>query len=412
MMSRLVIQGTAIIDREIRKDQILICESGKFTYAGPAADAGPHLSKHEPPDLIVEHGTIVPGLVDIHVHGSLGYDVMDGTEEALRQISSSLASYGVTSFLATTLTAGVEELVSVLEACRRYAEGTFRMSREQMAAEKERMGAAGAELIGVHLEGPWISRKYKGAQNERHVTAPSLDDARRLLQASGGLLKIVTMAPESENAEPVVEFLTQQGATVSVGHSDASYEQVKQAVLHGACHVTHCFNAMRGLHHREPGVVGAALHHEELTVELIADGIHVHPVVMSILHSVKTTDRLALVSDGMRAVGLTDGEYDLGGLSVQVAAGEARLHDGTLAGSTLTLDRAIRNMVNLCQIRFSDAVAMASEIPAMVAGVGHRKGRIAVGCDADFVWMDEEMKVVRTYRGGQLVYARTDSSCL
>jgi N-acetylglucosamine-6-phosphate deacetylase len=395
-MSRLVIQGTAMIDREIQKDQILICDNGKFTYAGPAANAGPHLSKHETPDLIVEQGMIIPGLVDIHVHGSLGYDVMDGTEEALRQISRSLASYGVTAFLATTLTAGVEELVSVLETCRRHAEGTG-------------IETAGAELIGVHLEGPWINRRYKGAQNEQHVTAPSLDDARRLLQAGGDLLKIVTLAPESENAEQVVEFLTQQGVTVSVGHSDASYEQVKQVVLRGSRHVTHCFNAMRGLHHREPGVVGAALHHEELTAELIADGIHVHPVVMSILHRVKTTDRLVLVSDGMRAVGLTDGEYDLGGLSVQVADGEARLHDGTLAGSTLTLDRAIRNMVDLCQIRVSDAVTMASDIPAVVAGVGHRKGRIAVGCDADFVWMDEGLNVVRTYRGGQLVYARTDS---
>lgn len=381
-MSRFIIQGAVVIDRQMAADQILTIENGKISYVGPKRD--------EVPDLVVENGYIAPGYVDIHIHGSHGYDVMDGSQESLSGIAASLVKYGVTSFLATTLTAEMNVLVQVVKACRAFTEKP----------------TPGAELIGIHLEGPWINKRYKGAQNEEHVTIPSLEDARRLVEAADGLLKIVTLAPEQSAAEQLIEYLTRHGVTVSVGHSDASYDEVKQAIGSGLSHVTHCFNAMRGLHHRDPGVTGAAMYHDELTTELIADGIHVHPVVMSVLHRVKTTDRVVLVSDGMRAVGMSDGEYDLGGLRVHMTNGEARLADGTLAGSTLTLNRAVQNMVRLCHASIPDAIAMASEIPAKVIGIGHRKGRLAVGYDADFLLLDEELNVVSTYKNGKLVYTR------
>jgi N-acetylglucosamine-6-phosphate deacetylase len=382
MMSKLIVQGRILAGREIIDDGELHCEQGKITYVGPRTEATP--------DLVTDSGVIVPGYLDIHVHGSKGHDVMDGTEAALEAMSLSLAEYGVTGWLATTLTAGYEELLRVLENCRRVAQ----------------RNGAGAELVGVHLEGPWINSRHKGAQNAEHVITPTVKEAQRLIAAGGGLLKLVTLAPEQEGAESVTTALHAAGVRVSVGHSDATYDNVRSAMEHGLSHVTHCYNAMRPLHHREPGVVGAAMYHDELTAELIADGVHVHPVAMSILYRLKQAEGLVLVSDGMRAVGMEDGEYDLGGLQVHLANGEARLADGTLAGSTLTLDRAVQNMVRLCGIPLPEAVAMATETPAKVIGVADRKGRLQTGYDADFLVLDEELNVVRTCRDGRWVYVR------
>ncbi|MBX6395223.1 MAG: N-acetylglucosamine-6-phosphate deacetylase [Alicyclobacillaceae bacterium] len=376
-MSRLTVRGNLIVDRQVRNDQILVCENGTITYVGPA--------RGEVADLTVETGYIAPGYVDIHVHGAKGHDVMDGTVESLTEIARSLAAHGVTGFLATTLTADLPRLTEVLSICREFA----------------RLESPGAELLGIHLEGPWIHKRHKGAQNENSIVAPTMQDARTLWQAAGGLLKIVTLAPEQPGAKDVIAYLSAHGVRVAVGHSDASYDQVKEALECGLSHVTHCFNAMRGLHHREPGVAGAAMYHDELTTELIADGIHVHPVVMGILHRIKTTERMVLVSDGMRAVDMQDGEYDLGGLRVYVKGGKARLEDGTLAGSTLTLDRAVQNMVRMCRVPVPEAVAMASEIPARVIGRSDRKGRLAAGYDADFIVLDERLNVLRTFIRGK-----------
>jgi N-acetylglucosamine-6-phosphate deacetylase len=375
-MNRLVVHGNLIVDRKVLPDHELVAEGGKIVYVGP--------KHHEKPDLVKDEGYIAPGYVDIHIHGSHGFDVMDGTPEALQGIAKSLIKYGVTSFLATTLTGDIEHLLKVLQTCKQFARQT----------------SSGAQLVGVHLEGPWINQRYKGAQNEEHIIPPSVADAKRLVEAAGGLLKIVTLAPEHPGSREVIEYLRANGVKASVGHSDAAYESVKEALEHGLSHVTHCYNAMRGFHHREPGVAGAAMYHDELTTELIADGIHVHPVVMSILHRVKSTDRMVLVSDGMRAVGMKDGEYDLGGLRVFMKNGEARLEDGTLAGSTLTLDRAVQNMVQFCNLPIPDAIAMASEIPANVIGLGGRKGCLAVGCDADFLLLDDQLNVEKAFAGG------------
>ncbi|WP_038087215.1 N-acetylglucosamine-6-phosphate deacetylase [Tumebacillus flagellatus] len=377
-MKKRIWQGRALIEGKFREDQVLVCEDGQFTYVGPRR-AG------DQPDTVFETGCLVPGYLDLHVHGLHGADVMDGTMEALETISRGLATYGVTGFLATTLTGDLEHLVGVLRTCAEFA------GRQPV----------GAQLLGVHLEGPWINLRYKGAQNEAHVIRPLLHDAKRLVEAGQGLLKLVTLAPEHPEAAEVIAYLSQQGVRVSVGHSDATFDEVTGAMAHGLDHVTHCCNAMRGLHHREPGVVGAALYHDELTAELIADGVHVHPAVMNILYKVKGQERLVLVSDGMRAVGMADGEYDLGGQNVHMVGGEARLADGTLAGSTLTLDRAVRNMVELGHAPLAEAVTMASATPASVLGLQGRKGQLAVGQDADFLWLDEDMQVGKVYIGGE-----------
>lgn len=382
---RVTLCGTVVTNGQRRENQVLVIEDGRFlsieTRTGELT-----------PDVRQIEGVIVPGFLDIHVHGCYGYDVMDGTVEAFAAIAEGLVRHGVTGFLATTLTADLDDLVALLQTMRQYVGAPSK---------------AGAELLGIHLEGPWVNARYKGAQNAAHIIAPTLDDAKRLWEAGGSLIKLVTLAPEQPKAEDVIAFFVERGVRVSVGHSDATYDKVQGAIQVGLSHVTHCFNAMRPLHHREPGVVGAALYHDELTTELIADGVHVHPIVMSLLQRVKTPQRLVLVSDGMRAVGLAEGEYRLGDLQVQIEGAEARLADGTLAGSTLTLDRAVRNMMLWCGASLPQAVQMASETPAQVAQVEKRKGQVAVGYDADFAVLNEEGHVQMTFVGGRLLYQAT-----
>ncbi|ATY84259.1 N-acetylglucosamine-6-phosphate deacetylase [Kyrpidia spormannii] len=375
-MGRLAVRGNLIVDREVREDWILICEDGVIAQAGPW--------RGEEADLRVAGGYVAPGYVDVHVHGAGGGDVMDASEAALARIAQTLATHGVTGFLATTLTADLDSLTEVLRMCRVFA----------------RRPSPGAALLGVHLEGPWISPDYKGAHNPDFIVDPTLADARVLLWAAGGLLRIVTLAPERPGAGAVIGYLRSRGIRVSAGHTSATWEEMKEAARCGVSQVTHCFNAMRGFHHREPGVVGAAMMHGEWTVELIADGVHVHPGAMALLYRAKGADRIALVSDAMRAAGMPDGDYHLGGFAVTVRGGAARLPDGTLAGSTLTLDRAVQHMVRLCGVPVAEAVAMASEVPARAAGCGHRKGRLAAGYDADFVVLDQDLRVERTFIAG------------
>ncbi|MBE3551471.1 MAG: N-acetylglucosamine-6-phosphate deacetylase [Kyrpidia tusciae] len=375
-MGRLAVRGNLIVDREVREDWILSCEDGVIVHAGPW--------RGEAVDVRVTGGYVAPGYVDVHVHGAGGCDVMDASETALARIAQTLAAHGVTGFLATTLTAGLRSLTEVLRTCRVFA---LRPS-------------PGAALLGVHLEGPWIAPEYKGAQNPAFIADPTVADARVLLWAAGGWLRIVTLAPERPGAREVIAYLRSRGVRVSAGHTSATWAEMKAAAGWGVSQVTHCFNAMRGFHHREPGVVGAAMMQGEWAVELIADGIHVHPGAMGLLYRVKGADHILLVSDAMRAAGMPDGDYNLGGLAVTVRDGAARLPDGTLAGSTLMLDRAVQNMVRLCGVPVGEAVTMASEVPARAAGYGHRKGRLAVGYDADFVVLDRNLRVQQTFIAG------------
>ncbi|GAA4713437.1 N-acetylglucosamine-6-phosphate deacetylase [Brevibacillus fulvus] len=380
--------GRLVLPDQIVDEGVLLTEGSKIIYAGSRAACPFSATNAEQVD-----GWIWPGLIDTHIHGIGGSDVMDGTPEALAVISQSLAKYGVTGFLATTMTAEVNRLVEVVE-------NAVRKAREPQEA------LSGARLLGIHLEGPWINPELKGAQNGEFVVNPTREQVERIYHAAQGLLRTVTIAPELPGAAEAIRFLKGQGVTVSAGHTNAKFAEVEEAIKEGVAHFTHCFNAMRGLHHREPGVVGAAMVHDELSTELIADGIHVHPAVMKILYKVKQEKRIALISDAMRATGMANGEYDLGGQMIQVRDGMATLPDGTLAGSVLTLNRAVANLVTLSGVPLPDAVRMASLTPAEIIGVSARKGQLKTGYDADVTIVSNQFEVLQTFVEGKLVYQK------
>lgn len=378
------LRGAVIANGDEITDGLVVIDRGRIRFAGESQDYSGEL----PETIFQVEGWICPGFMDIHMHGIDGHDTMDGTPESLQAISKALTRFGVTSFLATTMTAAYEEIEPVLSTI----------------AQVSRQGLDGAEVVGIHLEGPWINPRYKGAQKEENISLPQLDAVRRLYELAEGLIKVVTIAPEQPEALEAIAWLKEQGVIVSAGHTGASFAQASQAVEAGVRHFTHCFNAMTGLHHREPGVVGAAMYHEQLSTELIADGIHVHPAVMSILYRVKTAGRLALVSDSMRAAAMGEGTYDLGGQEVHVHGDQAKLADGTLAGSILTLNRAVGNMVTLSKVPLPEAVEMASHTPATILGLGERKGRLAAGYDADVMVLDKQFDVSMTFVAGKRVY--------
>ncbi|MFG0216533.1 N-acetylglucosamine-6-phosphate deacetylase [Brevibacillus porteri] len=385
MNQEYALKGRLVADGQELHNGLVVVENGTITYAGKADEYGKALPDHV---VTVEDGWICPGFVDMHMHGIDGYDTMDGTPESLQAISTALARHGVTSFLATTMTAPYDQLEQVLVNI----------------AQNSREGLPGARAIGIHLEGPWINPRYKGAQKEENIAIPKLDAVQKLYGLSEGLIKVVTIAPEQPEALEAIAWLKERDVIVSAGHTGATFAQATEAVDAGVRHFTHCFNAMTGLHHREPGVVGAAMYHEQLSTELIADGIHVHPAVMKILYRVKTAERLALVSDSMRAAAMGEGTYDLGGQEVHVHDNQAKLADGTLAGSILTLNRAVGNMVTLSGVALPEAVEMASHTPASILGMGEKKGRLAAGYDADITVLNEQFDVTMTFVGGKEVY--------
>ncbi|GEC91350.1 N-acetylglucosamine-6-phosphate deacetylase [Brevibacillus brevis] len=385
MNQEYALKGKLVADGQELHNGLVVVGNGMIIYAGKADEYGKALPDHV---VTVEDGWICPGFVDMHMHGIDGYDTMDGTPESLQAISTALARHGVTSFLATTMTAPYDQLEQVLVTI----------------AHNSREGLPGAQVIGIHLEGPWINPRYKGAQKEENIAIPKLDAVQKLYGLSEGLIKVVTIAPEQPEALEAIAWLKERDVIVSAGHTGATFAQATEAVDAGVRHFTHCFNAMTGLHHREPGVVGAAMYHEQLSTELIADGIHVHPAVMKILYRVKTAERLALVSDSMRAAAMGEGTYDLGGQEVHVHDNQAKLADGTLAGSILTLNRAIGNMVTLSGVSLADAVEMASLTPASILGFGERKGRLAAGYDADITVLNTQFDVTMTFVAGKEVY--------
>ena len=333
---------------------------------------------------------IVPGYIDIHVHGGGGSDVMDGDYEAINQVAIAHSHFGTTSFLPTTMTMSKDKIIrSLLSICEAVKKGT-----------------AGAEILGIHMEGPYINPEKKGAQKEDDIKKISIEGFLEFNQASGNLIRLVTIAPEMLGAIGLIKYLYKQGIIVSVGHTNATYVQTQAGIQAGLSHVTHVFNAMRELHHREPGVVGAALTSPELTVEVIADGIHIHPIVLKILTKIKEGEKIVLITDAMRAAGLKDGTYDLGGQEVIMAKGQARLKDGTLASSVLTMDKAVKNMVNKVGIQLPKAIQMASFNPAKSIGIDDKKGSLEPGKDADIVILNKNLETELSIVAGKIVYRR------
>lgn len=333
---------------------------------------------------------IAPGYIDMHVHGGGGSDVMDGDYKAINQIAIAHSHFGTTSFLPTTMTMSKDKIIRSLRSI----------------CEAVKKGTAGAEILGIHMEGPYINPEKKGAQREDEIKKISIKEFLEFNQASGNLIRLVTIAPEMPGAIDLIKYLYKQGIIASVGHSNATYVQTQAGIKAGLSHVTHTFNAMRGLHHREPGVAGAALASPELTVEVIADGVHIHPIVLKILTKIKEGEKIILITDAMRAAGLKEGTYDLGGQEVIVTKGQARLKDETLAGSVLTMDKAVKNMVNKIGIQLPNAIQMASYNPAKSIGVDGKKGSLEPGKDADIVILNKNLETELTMVAGKVVYRR------
>lgn len=335
-----------------------------------------------------EGAVVLPGFIDPHIHGAGGADAMDGTAAALATISETVAREGTTSFLATTMTESGEAILRALTAVRDCRE------------------TPGARLLGVHLEGPFISETYAGAQPREYIAAPDIDVFDRYQAASGGRIRIVTVAPEVPGADSLIRHLAETGVVPSVGHSAAGVADVRRAIACGARSVTHTYNAQSPFRHREIGVAGSALLYDELNCELIADGIHVSPEAIRLLVKNKPRGKMTLITDAMRAKGCPDGVSELGGQTVYVKNGEARLADGTLAGSVLRMNDAVRRMVQVIGLPLTDAVDMATKNTAALLGISDSCGEIACGKRADFTVLDPDFGVLLTVVGGREVYRR------
>ena len=360
-------------------DAVILIDGDKIIAVGRRGEIAipPSARRHDKREL-----TVVPGFIDVHIHGAAGYDVMDTIPEALAAIAATAAAHGTTSFVATTVTAS-EELTS------RAAEGVAAWTER---AGRERAGSTpSAEILGLHFEGPFISRARRGIHPEEWILAPSLPAFRRLFAAAKGVARILTLAPELPGAKEVIVEAIQAGLVVSLGHTDASYAEAVEAISLGVRHAAHVFNAMRPFAHRETGVLGAILTSAGVTAELIADGVHVDDAAIRVLLATKGTEGVILVSDGTAATEMPDGKYRLGSIEVSVVGGVAR-SEGKLAGSTLTLDRALRHMVAL-GLPLGQVLPMLTSNPARLLGLERRKGCIVPGADADLILLDNQLAV-------------------
>ncbi|MGG3311348.1 N-acetylglucosamine-6-phosphate deacetylase [Paenibacillus lautus] len=326
---------------------------------------------------------LIPGMIDVHIHGANGYDMMDGTEDSIQEVSRACAATGCTSFLATSVSSTIEDLLNMIRSVKSV------IGREQ-----------GAKIAGIHLEGPYLNPKRKGMQNEKYLRHPNLEEIKLIFQEAGSLIKMVTIAPELPGGMELISYLKEQDVVIAVAHSDATYEEAKLAFAAGASHVTHCFNGMRPIHHRDPGLIVAAFEEPHVSLQAIVDQIHLHPAIVRLMHRLKGPEGMVLITDALQAMGLGDGNYMFGGHHVTVSEGIARLADGTLASSTVTMNEALRLTV-ANGISMEDAVHMASTTPARILGLSH-KGKIEVGYDADLVLMDERYQVQWTMIEGKL----------
>jgi len=326
---------------------------------------------------------LIPGMIDVHIHGANGYDMMDGTEDSIQEVSRACAATGCTSFLATSVSSTIEDLLNMIRSVKAV------IGREQ-----------GARIAGIHLEGPYLNPKRKGMQNEKYLRHPNLEEMKLIIREAGSLIKMVTIAPELPGGLELISFLKEQGVVIAVAHSDATYEEAKLAFTAGASHVTHCFNGMRPIHHRDPGLIVAAFEEPHVSLQAIVDQVHLHPAIVRLMHRLKGSEGMVLITDALQAMGLGDGNYMFGGHHVTVSDGIARLAEGTLASSTVTMNEALR-LTEANGISMEDAVRMASTTPAHILGLS-RKGKIEVGYDADLVLMDERYQVKWTMIEGNM----------
>ncbi|MBR5900567.1 MAG: N-acetylglucosamine-6-phosphate deacetylase [Clostridia bacterium] len=338
-----------------------------------------------------EGAVVLPGFIDEHIHGAMGSDAMDGTTRDISIIANAVASEGTTAFCPTTMTQSPKNISTALSAIKEYRD-----------ANPE----DGAEVLGVHLEGPFISVKHIGAQPLEYVAKSEKEVFDKYYEASGNSIRIVSLSPESEGATELISHLKDLGVIASAGHTDAGYADIERAISYGLSNVTHTYNAQKALHHRDVGVVGSALLFDQLNCEAICDLIHLSAPAIKLLIKNKPHDKFTLVTDSMRAKHLPDGLSELGGQEVIVKNGEARLANGALAGSTLKMNVAIKNLVLSCDVPFTDAVDFATINPAKNLKIDDKQGSIKVGKRADFAVLDGEFNVLTTIRNGKVIYSK------
>ncbi len=376
--ARAITPTTEILDAGILiRDGVIEAVSSRQDMSLPAGAA----------EISASGQTAIPGFIDVHIHGAGGRDVMEGTEQAMSTVAGTLARHGTTSFLATTVTASADD------TCR-SVEGIAHYITQQFGALQPK-----AEVLGIHYEGPFINSVRRGVHPAEWVQLPSADLLQRFLRAAAGNARILTIAPELLGAVPCIKEARAAGVLVAMGHTDATYEQARAAIALGVRHAVHVYNAMRPFSHRDSGVIGAVLTSSEVTAELIADGVHVEEAAMRILLQAKGARQVILISDGLSATGMPDGKYMLGKFEVTMSGGVCRNSEGKLAGSTLTLDRALRNVVAL-GIPLQDAVCMLTANPAKLLGIEFKKGALRTGADADIVLLDENLQVTNVWTRG------------
>lgn len=344
------------------------------------------LSENVPEDGIdLEGAYVIPGLIDVHNHGNSGADFSDGDLDGLKKMAAFLAKHGVTSFAPASMTLPYDVLAKAFDTAK---------------ALREEAPAASSKLVGIHMEGPFFSEKKKGAQNGAYLRLPDFAAFQKLQEGCGGLVKIVDVAAELPGA---VEFTekAKEFATVSIAHTDASYEEAKAVIDAGATHITHLYNAMPGIHHRKPGVIPAGSENENVQAELICDGLHVHPASIRLAFKMYP-DRIVLISDALRCCGMPDGEYTLGGQDITLSGGVARLHDGTIAGSASDVYTCMRNVISY-GVPAETAIRAATWNPAKAIGMESEIGSIAPGKAADFVVCSEDFRLKQVYINGQRI---------
>ena len=365
------------LDR-IEKGSVLI-ENGKIKEINPS------ISEFE--EVIDANGLyLAPGFIDVHIHGAGGHDTMDGTFEAINEISKVIVKHGTTSFTPTTMTVAIDDIKKSMKVIK----------------EAKEKGTDGAIVLGAHLEGPFISPKAIGAQNPNYLIPPTLDNYKKMVGDAEDAVVSITIAPEVPGAKELIKELSQKGIVCSIGHTKATYEEAMEGIKCGCGHSTHLFNAMTPFAHREPGVVGA-IFDSDITTETISDGIHVSYPSLRIAYNQKTPDKVLLVTDAMMACSMPDGMYALGGQDVVVKEGAARLLNGSLAGSILTLDKAVKNVYKNVGLPLYEAVKMASYNPAKHCKVEDRKGLIKEGYDADLVLFDEDINIKKVFVKGKIM---------
>ena len=372
---KIYVEGKGVIDTTVS------VENGKIVAIGKQDGDFIELDKDK---------ILVPGFVDKHIHGANNSDSMYPSEEDIKNISKTVAKEGVTSYLATTMTQSIENINSALNNLNNYISKDIK---------------EGAEVIGIHLEGPFINKAYKGAQPEEYIIDCDVDQFKEFEENSGNNIKQVTLAYE-QNGKELTKYLASKKIVASLGHTNATAKEVLEASANGATSLTHSFNAMKPLHHREAGTIGGALLADNMYLEIITDLVHVSKEALQILYRIKGKDKLVVITDAMEAQHLPDGKYQLGGQDVFVKDNEARLESGALAGSVLHMNKGLKNIMNVLGVTLEETIDFATINPARNLYVDNKKGSIKVGKDADFAVIDKDFNVYQTIRGGNIVYSR------